>query len=72
MNFLFDDQIILLIVILFAIIFFTLEILPLEVTALAATGLLVLFNIIDIEKAISGFSNNAVIAIGAIFILIGH
>ena len=69
MNFLFDDQIILLIVILFAIIFFTLEILPLEVTALAATGLLVLFNIIDIEKAISGFSNNAVIAIGAIFIL---
>ena len=69
MDFLFSDQIILLFVILFAVCFFSLEILPLEVTALAAVGLLVLFNIISIDDAISGFSNNAVIAIGAIFIL---
>ena len=69
MDFLFSDQIILLFVILFAVFFFSLEILPLEVTALAAVGLLVLFNIISIDEAISGFSNNAVIAIGAIFIL---
>ena len=69
MDFLFSDQIILLFIILFAVFFFSLEILPLEVTALAAVGLLVLFNIISIDDAISGFSNNAVVAIGAIFIL---
>ena len=69
MDFLLNGQIVLLIVILFAIIFFSLEILPLEVTALGAVGLLVLFNIISIDDAISGFSNNAVITIGAIFIL---
>ena len=64
-----SHQIILLIVISFAIVFFTLEILPLEVTALAAVGLLLLFDVISIDQAISGFSNNAVITIGAIFIL---
>ena len=69
METLFNNQIILLIVISFAIVFFSMEILPLEVTALAAVGLLLLFDIISIEEAISGFSNNAVITIGAIFIL---
>ena len=64
-----NNQIILLIIISFAIVFFSMEILPLEVTALAAVGLLLLFDIISIEEAISGFSNNAVITIGAIFIL---
>ncbi|MFL2988585.1 hypothetical protein DBW61_01435 [bacterium] len=64
-----SHQIILLIVISFAIVFFTMEILPLEVTALAAVGLLLLFDVITIDQAISGFSNNAVITIGAIFIL---
>ena len=64
-----SHQIILLIVISFAIVFFTLEILPLEVTALAAVGLLLLFDVISIDQAISGFSNNAVITIGDIFIL---
>ena len=66
---LFSQQIILLFVISFAIVFFVMEILPLEVTALAAVGLLLLFNIITTEQALSGFSNNAVITIGAIFIL---
>ena len=69
METLFNNQIILLIVISFAIVFFSMEILPLEVTALAAVGLLLLFDIISIEEAVSGFSNNAVITIGAIFIL---
>ena len=69
METLFNNQIILLIVISFAIVFFSMEILPLEVTALAAVGLLLLFDIISIEEAISGFSNNAVITIGAIFVL---
>ena len=66
---LFSQQIILLFVISFAIVFFVMEILPLEVTALAAVGLLLLFNVITTEQALSGFSNNAVITIGAIFIL---
>jgi len=69
METLFNNQVILLIIISFAIVFFSMEILPLEVTALAAVGLLLLFDIISIEEAISGFSNNAVITIGAIFIL---
>ena len=69
MNFLFTDQIILFSVIFLTIIFFSLEILPLEVTSLFAVGVLLLFNIIDIDTAISGFSNRAVITIGAIFIL---
>ena len=69
MEALLNNQIILLIIISFAIVFFSMEILPLEVTALAAVGLLLLFDIISIEQAVSGFSNNAVITIGAIFIL---
>tara|TARA_Y100001970_G_scaffold251223_1_gene323770 strand:+ start:3703 stop:5691 length:1989 start_codon:yes stop_codon:yes gene_type:complete len=69
MDLFFSHQIILFFIISFAIVFFSMEILPLEVTALAAIGLLLLFNIISIEEAISGFSNNAVITIGAIFIL---
>ena len=69
MDFLFTDQIILFSVIFLTIIFFSLEILPLEVTALFAVGVLLLFNIIDVNTAVSGFSNSAVITIGAIFIL---
>ena len=52
-----------------AIISFTFELLPLEVTALAAISLLVASGILTIEEAISGFSNKAVIIIGAIFII---
>ena len=69
MDILFSNQIILFFIICFAIVFFILEILPLEVTALASVGLLLLFDIISIEAALSGFSNSAVITIGAIFIL---
>ena len=69
MDFLFTDQIILFSVIFLTIIFFSLEILPLEVTALFSVGVLLLFNIIDVDTAVSGFSNSAVITIGAIFIL---
>ena len=55
--------------ILLTVIFFSLEILPLEVTSLFAVAVLVLFDVIDIETAVSGFSNSAVIIIGSIFIL---
>jgi di/tricarboxylate transporter len=45
------------------------EILPIEVTAMGAIGVLLLFNVLTWQEAISGFSNPAVITIGAIFIL---
>ena len=45
------------------------DIFPLEVTAMGVTGILLLFNILTPEEAISGFSNKAVITIGAIFIM---
>lgn len=63
------DVMILLAIIVLAIVLFTLEILPLEVTAMGVTGLLMLFDILTPEQAISGFSNKAVITIGAIFII---
>lgn len=52
-----------------AVIFFIMDIFPLEVTAMGVTGILLLFNILTPEEAISGFSNKAVITIGAIFII---
>ena len=45
------------------------EILPLEVTAMGAIGILLLFNVLTWQEAISGFSNPAVVTIGAIFIM---
>ena len=46
-----------------------LEVLPIEVTAMGAIGILLLFDILSWQEAISGFSNPAVITIGAIFIM---
>ncbi|SVD99040.1 uncharacterized protein METZ01_LOCUS451894, partial [marine metagenome] len=51
------------------VVFFVLDVLPMEVTALGALGTLLLFDILSWQEAISGFSNPAVITIGAIFIL---
>jgi len=58
-----------LIIIAVMIISFIFEIVSMEVTALGTLGLLLVFNIITIDEAISGFSNKAVITIGAIFII---
>tara|TARA_B100002051_G_scaffold276514_1_gene325197 strand:- start:5481 stop:7469 length:1989 start_codon:yes stop_codon:yes gene_type:complete len=69
MDIIVSNQFILMSVILLTVVFFSLEILPLEVTSLFAVAVLVLFNVIDIETAVSGFSNSAVIIIGSIFIL---
>ncbi|MFQ6610234.1 MAG: SLC13 family permease, partial [Fidelibacterota bacterium] len=63
------DIFILLLVIVITIVLFAIEWVPIEVTALSATGILLLFNVITPEEAISGFSNKAVITIGAMFIL---
>ena len=57
------------IIITIMIISFVFEIVPMEVTALGTVGLLLVFNIITIDEAIAGFSNKAVITIGAIFII---
>ena len=58
-----------LIIISLMMISFIFEIVSMEVTALGTLGLLLVFNIITIDDAISGFSNKAVITIGAIFII---
>ena len=58
-----------LIIMALMILSFVLEIVSMEVTALGAIGLLLVFDIITIDDAISGFSNKAVITIGAIFII---
>ena len=57
------------IIIALMIISFVFEIVPMEVTALGTVGLLLVFNIVTIDEAIAGFSNKAVITIGAIFII---
>jgi len=51
------------------VVFFVMEILPIEVTAMGAIGVLLLFDILSWQEATSGFSNPAVITIGAIFIM---
>ena len=51
------------------VVFFVMEILPIEVTAMGAIGILLLFDVLTWKEAISGFSNPAVITIGAIFIM---
>ena len=65
-----DTQLIQFLIIISIMIFsFVFEIVSMEVTALGTIGLLLVFNIITIDEAISGFSNKAVITIGAIFII---
>ncbi len=63
------DMFILIVVIVVAIFMFAIEWVPMEVTALSVTGVLLLFNVISPADAISGFSNKAVVTIGAMFIL---
>ena len=63
------DILILSIILLIMAVFFILEILPLEVTALGALGILLSLNILSWQEAISGFSNPAVVTIGAMFIM---
>ena len=45
------------------------EVLPMEVTAMGAIGILLFLDVLTWQEAISGFSNPAVITIGAIFIM---
>ena len=51
------------------VVFFVMEILPIEVTTMGTIGILLLFDVLTWQETISGFSNPAVITIGAIFIM---
>ena len=63
------DLIILFIVFAMLVTFFIFEVFALEVTAMAATAILLFFNVLTVEEALSGFSNKAVVTIGCIFII---
>jgi len=52
-----------------AITLFALEIFPIDVTAMALLIVLLITGFLDLEEAISGFSNKAVLTVGAMFIL---
>ena len=51
------------------VVFFALAVLPMEVTAMGALGILLIFDILSWQESISGFSNPAVVTLGAIFIM---
>lgn len=52
-----------------ALIFFVWELFPMDVTALALLAVLLMTGILTLDEAISGFSNKAVLTVGAMFIL---
>lgn len=52
-----------------ALVVFAKELLPIEVTAIGMTTVLLVVGLIDVEQALSGLSNPAVVTIGALFVL---
>tara|TARA_B100000315_G_scaffold260765_1_gene325007 strand:- start:20922 stop:22715 length:1794 start_codon:yes stop_codon:yes gene_type:complete len=52
-----------------ALVFFVFEIFTIDVTALGLLALLLLLGFLDIEEAIIGFSNKAVLTVAAMFVL---
>lgn len=65
------DMLITLVILLVAIVFFITEWLRADVVALGVVLALMLTGVISIEQGIAGFSNKAVISIGALFIVGG-
>ncbi len=63
------DIVLLLGIILFTIVAFVREWMSMDVIALVCLGLLLLFNLVTPEEAVSGFSNPAVITVMMMFIL---
>lgn len=53
------------------LVVFTLELFPIEVTALGMLAILLVTGMVDIQQAVEGLSNPAVITIGMLFVL-GH
>lgn len=65
-----DFQTLVLFIILgLAIIAFIRELFPMEVVSFSAMVLLVLFGVVSPNEAVSGFSNPAVVTVGALFVL---
>ena len=52
-----------------ALVAFFREIFPIEVTALGLLAILLLTGVVEVDRALAGFSNKAVIAIGGLFVL---
>jgi len=63
------DLIILALILILLTFLFVREIFAIEVAAFIAVSLLLIFDIISIEEAISGFSNHAVVTIASIFVI---
>ncbi len=58
-----------LVLLIAAFVVFLLEVLPIEVTALGLLGILLALGRVDIDQAVSGFSNKAVITVGCMFVI---
>ena len=63
------ESLLFLAIIFVAFILFIKEIFPIDVTALALLAILLATDLLTIEEAISGFSNQAVLTVGLMFIL---
>ena len=63
------ETILFIFLIFLALIFFLREILPIDVTALFLLCVLIIFDYLTLQEAISGFSNKAVITVALMFIL---
>jgi di/tricarboxylate transporter len=55
--------------ILCALVLFVLEVFPIEVTAMLMLAVLLLTGLIDVDQAIAGLSNKAVVTVGALLVL---
>ena len=55
--------------ILAALVLFILEVFPIEVTAMLMLAVLLLTGLIDVDQAIAGLSNKAVVTVGALLVL---
>ena len=55
--------------ILVALVLFILEVFPIEVTAMLMLAALLMFGIVEVEEAVLGLSNKAVVTVGAMLVL---
>ena len=63
------ETILFIFLIFLALIFFLREIFPIDVTALLLLCVLIIFDYLTLEEAISGFSNKAVLTVALMFVL---
>ena len=63
------DLVLVLVVLVLTVVLFATERLPVDVVALLALGVLLVTGVLPPEEALAGFSNEAVVTIGAMFVL---